>query len=440
VIKVTNADGTCPFAPTSAQPQLGLSPAAVVPNPPTGTPETFTATLRSVANPTGTYVTFAVTGANPQTKLVQADANGVATFTYTGAFTGADSVTATATAGATALTSNPVALTWAVGKDVTFISLNPSATSGAQNATTTLTASLSDISKNPPIPIGGAPITIGVGRQTCTATTGNDGIASCSISPTVAPGSYPLVANYAGSSQYTASTATESFRVGNLVATILTYTGPTTLAIGSPATLSATLAAQGGGALTGKTVNLTIGSDGTAHSCSGTTDATGTVNCTINALNQPTGSGAISVAFAGDNVDAATTTSANVAITPPLASITVVGPGGAANPTLKVGQVAQFTATATYTDSTTADVTSQVTWSPAISDVATVDAAGMVTAKSGGTVTITAAFSGKQGSTTATVSPPILTGVKPAPAPAGRAVGASAPAGGPAPAPLPTSR
>ncbi len=49
VIKVTNADGTCPFAPTSASPQLGLSPASVIPNPPTGTPVTFTATLRNVA-------------------------------------------------------------------------------------------------------------------------------------------------------------------------------------------------------------------------------------------------------------------------------------------------------------------------------------------------------------------------------------------------------
>ncbi len=52
-------------------------------------------------SPAGTPVTFTVTGANPQTKLVQADASGVATFTYTGAHTGADTVTATATATAT---------------------------------------------------------------------------------------------------------------------------------------------------------------------------------------------------------------------------------------------------------------------------------------------------------------------------------------------------
>ena len=223
VIKVTSADGSCPFAPTSLQPNLRLTPATVIPNPPTGTPVTFTATLRNVTAPAGTTVTFTVTGANPQTKLVPADASGVATFTYTGAHTGADTITATATVGATALTANPVTVTWVAGKDVTFVSLNLSATSGKPNAATTLTASLTDVSQTPPTPIGGATLTISLGSQSCTATTGNDGVGSCTITPTAAPGSYPLVASYAGNSQYTASTATVSFSVTNLVSDQLQY-------------------------------------------------------------------------------------------------------------------------------------------------------------------------------------------------------------------------
>ncbi len=223
VIKVTNADGSCPFAPTNVQPQIGLSPSTVTPNPPTGSPVTFTATLRNVPSPVGATVTFTVSGANPQTKLVPADANGVATFTYTGAFTGADTITATAKPGATTLTSNPATLTWAAGKDVTFVSLNLSATSGAPNAPKTLTASLTDVSHTPPTPIGGAALTIAIGGQTCTATTGNDGVGSCSITPTVAPGSYALVATYAGNAQYTASTATTSFSVSGLVSGLLQF-------------------------------------------------------------------------------------------------------------------------------------------------------------------------------------------------------------------------
>ncbi len=446
VIKVTNADGTCPFAPTNVQPQIGLSPSTVTPNPPTGSPVTFTATLRNFATPSGTYVTFTVTGANPQTKLVQAEASGVVTFTYTGAFTGADTVTAMATVSTTALTSNPVPVTWAAGKDVTFISLNLSATSGAQNATTTLTASLTDVSKNPPIPIGGAPVTIGIASQTCTATTGNDGIASCSISPNVAPGDYPLVANYAGSSQYTASTATQLFRVSNLVATILTYTGPTTLTVGSPVTFTAALAAQGGGALTGKTVSLTVGSGGTTQSCSGTTDGAGTVSCTINVLNQPVGSGIITVAFAGDNVDAATTTPVNVTINPippptPV-SIALTGPNSTPPPaTLKVGQAVQITATGAYSSGPPQNITAQVQWSSDNPGVVKVDTTGKVTGESPGTATITATLNGVSQTIMVTVGAPTPIGITVQPAPASRPGGASAPAvGAPAPAPIPAGR
>ena len=223
VIKVTSADGSCPFAPTSLQPNLRLTPAAVIPNPPTGSPVTFTATLHNITAPTGITVTFTVSGANPQTKLVQTDANGVATFTYTGAHTGTDTIAATAAVGSTALTANPATLTWAAGKDVTFVSLNLSATSGKPNVATTLTASLTDVSQTPPTPIGGATLTISLGGQSCTATTGNDGVGSCSLTPTAAPSSYPLVASYTGNSQYTASTATASFSVTNLVSDQLQY-------------------------------------------------------------------------------------------------------------------------------------------------------------------------------------------------------------------------
>ena len=64
----------------------------------------------------------------------------------------------------------------------------------------------------------------------------------------------------------------------------------------------------------------------------------------------------------------------------PLVSIAVTP-----NPaTLKVGQVQQFTATGTYADSSTADLTSQVTWSSDAPNVVSVDTTGKGTGKIGG--------------------------------------------------------
>ena len=57
--------------------------------------------------------------------------------------------------------------------------------------------------------------------------------------------------------------------------------------------------------------------------------------------------------------------------------------------TLKVGQTQQFTATGTFVDNSTADITSQVTWTTDSATVA-VDAAGKGTAKAGGSAHITA--------------------------------------------------
>ena len=121
----------------------------------------------------------------------------------------------------------------------------------------------------------------------------------------------------------------------------------------------------------------------------------------------------------------------------PLVSIAI-----APNPTtLKVGQVQQFTATGTYADSSTVDLTSQVTWSSDAPNIISVDTTDKGTGKTAGTAHITATQGAVSGQTTVTVTPPVLTGVQPAPAPASRPGGAGV--GGtatpaPAPAPVPS--
>ena len=108
VYKVTNPTGGCSFVAGGASPALSLALAANSPSPVQGNPETFNATLQKVSAPEGTPVFFSVTGANPQIKLVRADANGKAALTYTAVFAGKDTITATATINGATLSSNPV--------------------------------------------------------------------------------------------------------------------------------------------------------------------------------------------------------------------------------------------------------------------------------------------------------------------------------------------
>ena len=86
---------------------------------------------------------------------------------------------------------------------------------------------------------------------------------------------------------------------------------------------------------------------------------------------------------------------------PTLTSVSVTP----ATPSIGAGQTAQMQATATYSDSTTKDVTSSATWSSSNPSVATVSSSGLVTGVADGTSTIQAAYGGITGSTTVTVFP-----------------------------------
>jgi fibronectin-binding autotransporter adhesin len=105
--------------------------------------------------------------------------------------------------------------------------------------------------------------------------------------------------------------------------------------------------------------------------------------------------------------------------TAPLVSIAVTP----ANATLKVGQVQQFTATGTYADASTADLTNQVVWTSDVPTVVSVDAGGGGTVQGAGVAHLMATQGSVSGQTSVTVSAPVLTGVQPAPA--GRPGGAN---------------
>ncbi|MGN0275494.1 MAG: Ig-like domain-containing protein [Chordicoccus sp.] len=72
--------------------------------------------------------------------------------------------------------------------------------------------------------------------------------------------------------------------------------------------------------------------------------------------------------------------------------------------TIASNQTVQLTATATYSDASTEDISGTVTWTSSATDVATVSSNGLVTAVGEGTVTITATVPGSNVSDTATIT------------------------------------
>src|SRR5262245_42510608 len=80
-----------------------------------------------------------------------------------------------------------------------------------------------------------------------------------------------------------------------------------------------------------------------------------------------------------------------------------------ANPTVTVGGSQQFTATGTYSDSSTQDLTSQVTWASSNTAAATINSTGLATAVAAGTTTISARLGAVSGSTGLTVAAGPLT-------------------------------
>ena len=107
----------------------------------------------------------------------------------------------------------------------------------------------------------------------------------------------------------------------------------------------------------------TISSTGLAHSL-----ATGTTNITaaLGSVTSPT-----------DTLTVTAAALTSIAVTP-------------VNPSVAKGLTQQFTATGTYTDGSTANLTSQVTWASARPSVATISSTGLATGVAQGTSVITA--------------------------------------------------
>lgn len=264
-----------------------------------GSPASVTATLANSCGQAlqGASIDFAVqSGPNAGvTGSGTTDPNGNATFTYTGSAMGTDTVVSSTTNPAGTITSNTVNVVWQQRQSQLSIS---GAGSSDFNDPATVAATLTDSLG----PVSGQNVTFTLnGTETCSGTTGATGVASCSLTPGEAAGSYTLTAAFAGSASDLGSSASAPFTVTH-EETTLTYTGPTKAANGVPLTLSGVLREDGTSPIAGRTVSFTIGSGGSAQSCAGTTDASGSASCTIASVNQPAATTSIPVVatFAGD--------------------------------------------------------------------------------------------------------------------------------------------
>jgi uncharacterized delta-60 repeat protein len=131
-------------------------------------------------------------------------------------------------------------------------------------------------------------------------------------------------------------------------------------------------------------VAATIGATGLAHAVS---QGTSTISATLGAAS-------------GNTI---------LTVGPPTLSSIAVTP---ADPTLPAGTDRQFTATGTYSDASTADLTGSVTWASASTQAATIGAtSGLAHGVAPGTSTISASLGAVSGSTTLTVGPATLTSI-----------------------------
>ncbi len=143
-----------------------------------------------------------------------------------------------------------------------------------------------------------------------------------------------------------------------------------------------------------------------------------TATATINPSGLATGIAAGSTTITASLGSIAGTTS--LTVTAPTISSIVVTPDGL---TLGIGIGQQYTATAIYSDGSTQDLVSGVTWSSSALGVATINASGLATTVGAGTATITAKVGSFSDTTLLTVVAANLVSISVTPTPVSIAVG-----------------
>lgn len=213
VYRLSNADGSCPNAAQLApDPSLLLLPSDNTTLGTQGSPMHFGVFFPGLDVPVGTPATIVVQGANSLQTVVFMGFGTSAPFTYTGRNIGFDSVVAYAEIDGETVVSNRVPVQWVGGAHTTLLTLNGSPTSGNSGASALVTATLLDLSVEPPLKLSNQTVTFSIGGASCEAMTDANGVVSCSVALGV-PAIMTLTASFAGASALLPATDTLAFHV-----------------------------------------------------------------------------------------------------------------------------------------------------------------------------------------------------------------------------------
>jgi uncharacterized protein YjdB len=200
-----------------------------------------------------------------------------------------------------------------------------------------------------------------------------------------------------------------------ITASVSGVTGSTTLTVTAAAVTVTSIAVSPTtpSIITGATQQFTA----TATYSNGTTGAlasgvtwtsSNTAAATVSSTGLATGvaAGMATIKAAADGF----TATASLTVTAAAVTVTSIAVSPT-SPSVTAGATQQFTATATYSNGSTGNVTASATWASTNTTVATVNSAGLATADSSGSTTISATLSGQAGSARLTVVAPTLTAI-----------------------------
>ncbi len=338
-----------------------------------GNKQQFTAT-GTFSDSTTQNLTSSVVWASGTTTVATISGGGLATTLKAGSSTisaTSGSVVGTTTLTVTAAVLVSIAVTpanpsVAAGKTQQFTATGTFSDSTTQNLTSSVvwasgTTTVATISG------GGLATTLKVGSSTISATSGSvvgtttlTVTAAVLVSIAVTPANPSVAAGK--TQQFTATGTFSDSTTQNLTSSVVWASGTTTVA---------TIAAGG------LATTLKVGSS-TISATSGSVVGTTTLTVTAAAL-------------------------VSIAVTP-------------ANPSVAAGNKQQFTATGTFSDSTTQNLTGSVTWASGTTTVATISAGGLATAVNAGSSTISATSGSVVGTTTLTVIAAVLVSIAVTPA------------------------
>jgi uncharacterized protein YjdB len=163
----------------------------------------------------------------------------------------------------------------------------------------------------------------------------------------------------------------------------------------------------------GSTASLTSG-------VTWTTSASGIA--TVDSSGKATGVAAGTATITATHQGLSSTASLQVTAAPKTLTSIAISPSSGS---VQVGATQQFTATGTYSDRTTSDITSQAVWTSADTTLLTINSTGLASGVAAGSTTVTAALDGVTASASVTISQAAPESLAITPAPLQLAIGAS---------------